>query len=105
MKRMFVLILCSDSYFSLSVSFIFLIMFLIECIWNCYMHVTHSSGGNRQVDVNINNGGGYLEISELEVKLRVINVNKSSNLIVVVLSYFIIIIFIRFIKRYIKNNA
>ena len=98
MKRMFVLILCSDSYFSLSVSFIFLIMFLIECIWNCYMHVTHSSGGNRQVDVNINNGGGYLEIFELEVKLRVITVNKTSNLIVLVLSYFIIIIFILFIK-------
>ena len=54
------------------------------------MHVTHRSGGNRQFDVNINNGGGYLEIFELEVKLRIITVNKTSNLIVLVLSYFII---------------
>ena len=92
MKRMFVLILCSDGYFYLSVSFIFLNYFLLECIWNCYMHVTHRCGGNRQVDVNINNGGGYLEIFELDVKLRVITVNKTSNLIVLILSYFIMII-------------
>ena len=48
------------------------------------MHVTHSSGsGNRQVSVNINNGGGYVDIFALEVDSGVITVNKTSNLIVV----------------------
>ena len=36
----------------------------------CYIHVTHSSGGNRQVDVNINNGGGYVDIFELEDRFK-----------------------------------
>ena len=83
-KYIIVLIMCSDSYFYLSVSLRFSFIFLLECIWNCYMQVTHSSGDNRQVDVSINNGEGYLDLFELEVKLRVITVNKTPNLIVVI---------------------
>ena len=35
----------------------------------CYMHVTHSSG--RELDVNINKGAGFLNILKLEFNLRV----------------------------------
>ena len=34
------------------------------------MHVTHSSGGNRQLYVNISNGAGIIYIIALEVNLE-----------------------------------
>ena len=47
------------------------------------MHVTHSSGGNCELNANISNGAEFLKIFKLEVNLRVSKLIKNSNLIVV----------------------